>query len=149
MDHSGFAVQTERITTEIAERAVQFMGRYGLAGGKLTGTRPFGTATWRGLMAGTPATGADRGDSLQGDATLTYSLGTGTLNAAFTNIQNIDRIRAHSVSAVRFESVTVDREGTFQAGLAGNRIQGGFLRPWTRRDGRHLRTVEHRRRFRR
>ena len=122
MEHSGFAVQVERSTIE----GVRVDGRYGMAGGDLAGSRPLGSATWRGLMVGTPGTGSGRGDRLQGDATLTYSLDTRMLGAAFTNIQNIDRLRAHSVSAVRFTGVPVDSRGQFQAGTTGNKIQGGF-----------------------
>ncbi len=77
-------------------------------------------------MAGTPTTGAGRGDRLQGNATLTYNLNTQMLGAAFTNIQNIDRLQAHPVSTVRFTGVLVDARGRFQAGGTGNRIQGGF-----------------------
>jgi hypothetical protein len=78
------------------------------------------------MMVGTPATGAGRGDILQGDASLTYDMDTRMLDAAFTNIQNIDQLRAHSVSAVRFANVSVGARGTFRAGATGNRIQGGF-----------------------
>ena len=122
MEHSGFAVQMERSTIE----GVRVDARYGMAGGDLAGSRPLGSATWQGLMVGTPGTGSERGDRLQGDATLTYSLDTRMLGAAFTNIQNIDRLRAHSVSAVRFTGVPVDSRGQFQAGVTGNRIQGGL-----------------------
>ena len=122
IQHSGFAVQTERGTID----GVRVDGRYGMAGGDLTGSRPLGSATWHGLMVGTPGTGAGRGDRLQGDATLTYSLDTQMLGAAFTNIQNIDRLRAHSVSTVRFTGVPIDSRGQFQAGVTGNRIQGGL-----------------------
>ena len=80
-------------------------------------------------MVGMPATGAGRGDRLQGDATLTYSLGNQSLDAAFTNIQNIDRLAAHSVTSVSFTGVPVDRRGEFQGGITGNQIQGGFYGP--------------------
>ncbi len=123
MQHSAFGVQTERSTVE----DIQVNGRYGIAAGDLTGAPPAGSATWQGLMVGTPATGAGRGDRLQGDASLKYDMGTQELDAAFTNIQNIDRLGAHSVSAVRFNDVSVNSDGTFKAGLTGNRIQGGFF----------------------
>jgi len=122
MEHSGFAMQAEQGVSE--DITIDY--RYGIAGGDLTGTRPSGTATWRGLMVGTPATGAGRGDRLQGDATLTYTAGAHSLDAAFTDIQNIDRLRAHSTSAVRFTGISVDSRGSFEAGQTGNRIQGGF-----------------------
>lgn len=126
MQHSGFAVQMARFTFE----GVRVDGRYGIAGGDLTGSRPLGySATWQGLMVGTPAIGAGHGDLLQGDASLTYDMDSRMLDAAFTNIQNIDRLRAHSVSTVRFDNVSVGAGGTFQAGATGNRIQGGFYGP--------------------
>ena len=125
MEHSGFAAQTERLTFE----GVRVDGRYGMAGGDLTGSRPSGSATWYGLMVGTPVAGEGRGDRLQGDASLTYNMASRMLGAAFTNIRNIDRLRAHSVPAVRFTDVSVDARGTFQAGATGNRIQGGFYGP--------------------
>ncbi len=125
MEHSSFGVQVERSISE----GLRVDARYGIAGGDLTGSQPIGDATWRGLMVGTPAIGAGRGDRLQGDATLTYSLNTQMLGAAFTDIQNIDRLQAHSVSAVRFTNVPVDTRGAFRAGLTGNRIQGGFYGP--------------------
>ena len=123
MDHGAFAVLAEhRFTYE----GVPVNARYGTAGGDLSGSRPLGSATWQGLMVGTPATGTGRGDLLQGDATLTYSLDSQMLRAAFSNIQNIDRLRAHSVSTVRFTGVPVDVLGEFDAGSTGNKIQGGF-----------------------
>ncbi len=125
MQHSAFGVQMERGTVE----GVRVDIRYGIAGGDLTGSQPSGSATWRGLMTGTPATGAGRGDRLQGDASLIYDMGSRMLDAAFTNIQNIDRLRAHSVSSVRFTGVPVNARGAFQAGLTGNRIEGGFYGP--------------------
>ena len=125
MDHSAFSMDEVSVVIE----GVKIDARGGTAGGDLTGSRPPGNATWQGLMVGMPTTGADRGDRLQGDATLIYSLNTQTLGAAFANIQNIDRLRAHSVSSVRFTGVPVDANGEYRAGTTGNRIQGGFYGP--------------------
>ena len=125
MRHSGFQVQSTRTTVE----GVRVDFRRGLAGGDLTGAAPAGSATWRGLMVGTPATGRDRGDRLQGDARLTYRMAARTLDAAFTDIKNIDRLRDHTTASVRFDGVPVDAGGRFRAGLTGNRIQGGFYGP--------------------
>ena len=125
MDHSGFAFQTERFTVE----GVRISGRYGLAGGDLTGSTPRGNATWQGLMVGTPATGSGRGDRLLGDAVLSYRLNASLIDARFSSIRNIDRRQAHSTSTVQFDSVPVSSRGTFSAGLTGNRIQGGFYGP--------------------
>ena len=125
MDHAFFAVQSERTATQ----GITLTGRYGIAGGDLTGIRPNVTATWLGLMVGTPSAGALRGNVLQGDAALTYTLGSGALDAAFTDIRNLDTGAAHSTSTLRFDDVPVATDGTYEAGLTGNRIQGGFYGP--------------------
>ncbi len=127
MDHAGFAVQSEEQMIE----GVSVTGRYGIAGGDLTGIRPDILATWRGLMVGTPRDGGLRGNVLQGDAALTYTLnGTGgSLDAAFTDLRNLDSGAAYSVSSLRFDDVPVSANGTYNAGATGNRIQGGFYGP--------------------
>ena len=139
MDHAGFAVQTERHSAA----GVRYEVRYGLAGGDLAGTRPSGLrGTWRGLMVGTPRSGTLRGNRLQGDAVLTYAVndqyeegdkygeGTSTLDAAFTNIRNLDRGASHSTTSVRFNDVLVSADGTYRRiGSPGNRIEGGFYGP--------------------
>ena len=125
MDHSGFAIQSETDSVD----GITVVGRYGLAGGDLTGAVPTGNATWRGLMVGTPATGANRGDRLHGDAMLTYRLTGRSLDASFTGIRNVDRNAAHSTATVSFTGVPVSSRGTYRAGITGNRIQGGFYGP--------------------
>ena len=127
MDHAGFAVQSERLTIE----GVSVTGRYGVAGGDLTGVRPDIMATWRGLMVGTPRDGALRGNVLQGDAALIYTLNgiDGSLDAAFTDLRNLDSGAPHSTLALRFDNVPVATDGTYESGLTGNRIQGGFYGP--------------------
>ena len=128
MQHSVFHVQEARAVVD----EVTLWGRRGRAAGDLTGYHPDTSATWRGVMVGTPATGADRGDFLQGDAVLSYDFNTSgyaEVDAAFTNIKNIDRNRDHSVASIRFDDVPAYTDGTFEAGLTGNRIQGGFYGP--------------------
>lgn len=124
MDHAAFGVSLERISAE----GINFGFLYGIAGGDLTGIRPSGiTGTWRGLMVGSPQSGAFRGNMLQGDATLTYTGGArSSLDAAFTNIQDLDRGASHSTTIVRFNNIPVSFGGTYRAGVTGNRIQGGF-----------------------
>ena len=83
-------------------------------------------------MVGTPVAGSDRGDFLQGDARLTYGFdasGFAEIDAAFTNIKNIDRNRSHSVASIRFDDIPAYVDGTFEAGITGNRIQGAFYGP--------------------
>ena len=101
---------------------------YSYARGDLAGIRPSGIrGTWRGLMVGRPQSGAFRGNMLQGDATLTYTGGaSSSLDAAFTNIQDLDRDASHSTTSVRFDDIPVAADGTYRAGLIGNQIQGGF-----------------------
>lgn len=125
MLHSSFAVQTESLRAQ----GITVNGRYAMAGGDLTGSRPTGNATWLGLMVGTPATGNNRGDQLQGDAALNFDLSANSLDVAFGSIKNIDRGAAHSTQTVMFQNVQLGLRGTFEAGLAGNRIQGGFYGP--------------------
>ena len=125
MQHSGFIVEDDSSTVE----GVRMDARYGMAGGDLTLSRPFQSTTWQGLMIGMPATGQDRGDRLQGDATLTYSFDTSMVNATFTDIQNLDRLMPHPVPTVRFTDVRVNSWGEFKAGFTGNLIQGGFYGP--------------------
>ena len=125
LDHSAVGAGAEWDASE----GVRVTARYSLAGGDRTGSRPSGNATWQGLMVGTPATGAGRGDRLLGDATLTYDSGTQMLDARFTNIQNIDRLQAHSVPTIGFMGVPVGTTGSFVAGTAGNRIQGELYGP--------------------
>lgn len=128
MDHAGFAVQTETASVDVGGLNVDFRSHYGLAGGDLTGSRPTGiSATWQGLMVGTPASGT--GNILQGDAVLEYTLDSGTLDAAFTDIKDLTRNAAHTTDSVRFDDVSVARDGTYRAGATGNRIQGGFYGP--------------------
>ncbi len=127
MDHAAFQLEIDSGTIN----GVYFGYRLGAAIGDLTGSAPGFTLTWRGLMAGTATAGAARDNLLQGDAALTYTAdgARGTLDAAFTNIRDLDRGAAHSTAALRFDDVPVASDGTFQAGLTGNRIQGGFYGP--------------------
>ncbi len=126
MRHGAFAMVTEKWSL----RGVSQNARNGIAGGDLTGTRLTGHARWLGLMVGTPATGSNRGDRLLGDAALSYDLSSDSLGVEFSRIKNIDRGTAHSTETVTFQNVrTGSGGGTFEAGLSGNRIQGGFYGP--------------------
>ena len=69
---------------------------------------------------------------MQGDAFLSYGFNApdyAEINASFTNIKNIDKNRSHTVTSIRFDNVPVFTDGTFEAGLTGNHIQGGFYGP--------------------
>ena len=124
MHHSAFNIYSYGDTVQ----GVTLWSRFGIAGGDLTGTQPSGSALWQGVMVGSSVGGDGGGSHLQGDATLTYRL-SGSLDAAFTNIKNIDSRRDHSVTTVRFDNVPIASDGTIQAGVTGNRIQGGLYGP--------------------
>ena len=131
LEHSSFAILNESQTSE--EGTVDVW--YGIALGDLTETPPAGSATWLGIMVGTPVTGDGRGERLVGDAALTYdfpSAGEGSgpsLDVAFGGINNIDSGTAHTVETVLFENLAVSPDGTFATGQSGARIQGGFYGP--------------------
>ena len=129
MEHAGFTFQTNTMSGTIDGRKLKFGFRYGLAGGEVTGTRPTGSATWQGLMVGTPATGSRAGNVLQGDATLRYNFDDEVLDAAFNDIKDLTRNAAHSTERARFADVPVGENGTFRTGAAGNRIEGAFYGP--------------------
>ncbi len=125
LNHSAFSVGNFRWNLE----GGTFWGRASLAGGDLSRSRPGASATWTGLMVGVP-TGTDgRSNFLQGDAALTYSFAGSSLDASFASVRNITTNRDHTVTSVRFDGIPVSPDGTFQAGLTGNRIQGGFYGP--------------------
>jgi hypothetical protein len=128
MEDSSFAILNESQTGE--EGPVDVW--YGIALGELAGTPPAGSATWLGIMVGTPVTGDARGERLAGNAALTYGFpsegdGSGpSLDVTFGGITNIDRGTAHTVETVLFENLAVGPDGTFATGQSGARIQGSF-----------------------
>ena len=126
MDHSGFVF---RMGLSV-EDGFETRWRYGLAGGDLTGSRPSPAEgmelVWKGVMVG--SVGRER-VRLQGDATLTYDAGLNELDAEFSEIVNLEKAALYSVPYLRFDDVLVAVEGTFEAGIGGNRIQGGFYGP--------------------
>ena len=111
------------------EQGVSVSALSALSVGDLTGSPPAGSATWRGFMVGTPVTGDYRGDRLQGGAALNYDLSANALDVAFSGIKNIDTGAAHTTETVMFQDVPTTPTGTFESGLEGNRIQGGFYGP--------------------
>ena len=122
LEHGSFAILNERQTSE--EGTIDVW--YGITVGELTGTPPAGSATWLGIMVGTPVDGDVRGERLVGTAALNYDMAVGGLDAAFSDIKNIDRGTAHDVETVIFSNLAVGPDGTFATGESGTRIQGGF-----------------------
>ena len=126
MEHSAFGVQAGEGVFE----GIRVNALVGMAGGDLTGAPLTGSATWLGLMVGMPTTGSARGDRLEGIAALNYDMAAGGgIDIAFSGIVNIDRRAPHSTPVVQFVDVPLGPRGTFEAGLAGNRVQGGLYGP--------------------
>ena len=125
MEHGSFGLFDDRLVGD----GIESTYLYALALGDLTGLPLSGSATWLGIMVGTPVIGDDEGDRLVGTAALNYDLAHGGLDAAFSGIKNIDRGEAHSVEAVTFADLDVGPDGTFARGQSGARIQGGFYGP--------------------
>ena len=125
MEHGWFGLNGARGAGEEAE----FHTLYAMALGELTDRPLNGSATWLGIMVGTPIAGDDRGDRLVGTAALNYDMTAGGLDAAFSGITNIDRGTAHSIETVLFSDLEVGPDGTFSRGQSGARIQGGFHGP--------------------
>ena len=154
MRYGGFGVLLERQGS--GETLREF--RYGLALGGLTEVAEGQdiSATWRGRMVGVTEAGGFSDGRLQGVAVLTYrsieALGddaedgdvVGRIDAAFTEIVNVSTGAAFADA--RFANVPVSLLGVtrtvrqqpevdvtarmgFDAGVAGNRIRGGFLGP--------------------
>ncbi len=123
MEHSAFGV----LTIGIPDEGIFLSGRYAIAGGARNNDAPTVDATWRGVMVGTPTTGAHRGDLLQGDATLRYD--QASLSATFTNIKDLDHLIAHSVETVRFDNIPFYENGTYWTGEEHDFISGAFYGP--------------------
>ncbi|MYH58921.1 MAG: transferrin-binding protein-like solute binding protein [Boseongicola sp. SB0675_bin_26] len=125
MEHGVFTLEDDRATGEDYEASIV----YTLAAGALAGRPPSGSATWLGIMVGTPVAGENRGNRLVGTAALNYDMAAGVLDAGFSGIKDIDRGTAHSVEAVIFSDLEVGPDGAFSRGQSGGRIQGGFYGP--------------------
>ena len=125
MEHGSFALNSLRAAGEKVESNTL----HAVALGDLTDRPLTGSATWLGIMVGTPTEGDDRGDRLVGTAALNYDMAAGGLDAAFSGIRNIDRGTAHSTETVFFSNLEVGSDGTFSRGQSGAHIQGGFYGP--------------------
>ncbi|MDE0345523.1 MAG: hypothetical protein OXI66_07025 [Boseongicola sp.] len=126
-EHGAFSVQTGVRSASDDPPPVALRGA--LAGGEIVGSQPPASATWLGVMVGTPARGESRDNILQGDATLTYDLESRTLGAEFTSIVDLDLEAPHTVTEVSFAHVPVAGDGTYRRGGDGDFIWGGFDGP--------------------
>ena len=125
MEHASFGL----INDHAIAQGIESTSLYALAQGDLTGRPPAGSATWLGIMVGTPTAGDDRGERLVGTAALNYDMAAGAFDAAFSGIHNIDRGMVHGVEVVIFSNLAFGPDGTFSRGQSGARIQGGFYGP--------------------
>ena len=130
MNHSRFAVST--IAQSIGDTIATVYA--GEVFGDLTSSRPENpatndTASWQGLLVGTPTQGDDRGDALLGDARIVYQFNVDALNLRVTNIKNIDKNKSHSVEQLGFNNVSVAENGQFQQGSIANQVRGAFYGP--------------------
>ena len=124
-EHSSFALNSLRAVGE----GVESDTLHAVALGDLTDRPLTGSATWLGIIVGTPIAGDDRGDRLVGTAALNYDMAVGGLDAGFSGIKNLDRGTAHTTETVIFSDLAVGPDGTFSSGQSGTRIQGGFYGP--------------------
>ena len=126
MDHSHFGFVTSNRPVVDGSGGT---GRYTWAAGERTDMPLSGSATWLGLMVGTPIAGNDMGDRLVGTAALNYDMTVGGLDVAFSGIKNITRGTAHTTETVIFADLAIESDGAFKRGQAGARIHGNFYGP--------------------
>ena len=129
LDHSAFRVVGAEVTRD--ETSVHLW--YGAAIGDLTEAMPQEvSATWTGLMVGSSER-FGKNEVLQGDATLVWTGGgEQTLDAAFTDIVNVDQHRPYFLgidNEVRFDGVPVASDGTFEDFSGQDTIHGAFFGP--------------------
>ena len=126
MDHSYFSFVTSNRPVVDGHGGTD---RYTWTAGERTGIPLTGSATWLGLMVGTPIAGNDMGDRLVGTAALNYDMTVGGLDVAFSGIKNTTRGTAHTTETVIFADLAIESDGAFKRGQAGARIHGNFYGP--------------------
>ena len=129
MDHGAVLLQTSIARTEEADLDI----RSAIVVGNATDMPLTGSATWLGLMAGTPVAGEARGNRLIGTAALNYDMDAGGgLDVAFSAITDVDRNRPHTTATILFPDVPLVPGGTFETGRTGDRIHGALNEAATR-----------------
>ncbi len=126
MDHSYFSFVTSNRPVVNGSGGTD---RYTWAAGERTGSPLTGSATWLGLMVGTPIVGNDMGDRLVGTAAMNFDMPVGGLDVAFSGIKNITHGTAHTTETVIFSDLAIESDGAFKRGQAGARIHGNFYGP--------------------
>ena len=134
MDDAGFAVEKTVSTSKLAGRTYLYSTVIGRDASRPTGT---GTASWSGLMVGTPYQPSDQhfGKNLIGRAAVDYDFSDNTFDARFYDIILAKEIGRHPVQELNFEDIAVDSNGLFLSpedlgdATPGTlaRIQGGFF----------------------
>ena len=121
LDHNFFAVQLERVTGGLTD----IEAGYSYSVGAASGTTPLsGSATWIGVVVGGDISNtANKGNRIQGDATLTFDLANVDLDIAFTSIRDLDAGGLHSNMTWSDVPVT---SGQFGTGSTGDSIEGQF-----------------------
>ncbi|MCY4462154.1 MAG: hypothetical protein OXC26_17460 [Albidovulum sp.] len=121
MDHAGFAVSAEYYEEA---GAANYPIAYAVAIGNDTGSTPrSGTATWRGVMTGANMSSYE---GIVGDATLTANFSASNIDAAFTNVHEMET--GADRSSIRFDNVPFTSDG-FERGSGSNRSEGRFYGP--------------------
>ena len=120
LDHTAFEVAGELYEESDGQSVA---GIYGLAVGDASGSVPTGgSATWRGVMV---AAETQRVEVHQGDATLTLDFAASNLDAAFTNVHEVET--GASRASISFSDVPLTEDGF--AFHADRRIEGQFFGP--------------------
>ena len=139
LDHSSFVAATYRITKGVSDDGVDLIEIFhAYSFGQATGTTPaFGNATWTGTMVGgdTSLT-ANRGNRIQGDATLSFDLSQLDIDVAFRNIRDIDIAFSSDIDDtarrshedIVWQNIPVT-SGSFATGSDENSIEGQFYGP--------------------
>lgn len=130
LDYSAFTVEMYSIVSGVSD-GVDLRGTvFSVASsfGDATRTTPaFGNATWTGTMVGADTSStANRGNRIQGDATLSFDLSQRNIDVAFMNIRDIDAGRPHG--NITWQNIPVT-SGSFSTGIDGNSIDGRFYGP--------------------
>ena len=129
LQHNAFTVSLERIRSGTLA-GIDLSGlalAYSVSVGNDTGSRPIGSATWRGIMVGGTGDITGNTDVIQGDATLVYDVGGNDLDVSFTDVYNLDT-RARFMD-MRWSDLSVDASGTFQQLTSSREIHGRFYGP--------------------